>query len=161
MLDSLSCSFTSISFPTTSCSRTLIWVLSVMLDTSHYNKNQLYCILVCTCIKISECTYYGRGLKFKHLLDIWTKCLNDIQVSLTYPLFSSIFIFKLVVCFQIQAVSLVNIFCQIPCIFIVWQGFSGRIYGRDFNKGRHPAICRRFKRVKSSVRLLETKIFVH
>ena len=32
---------------------------------------------------------------------------------------------------------------------------------RDFNKGRHPAICRRFKRVKSPVRLLETKIFVH
>ena len=30
---------------------------------------------------------------------------------------------------------------------------------RDFNKGRHPAICRRFKRVKSPVRLLETKIF--
>jgi hypothetical protein len=33
--------------------------------------------------------------------------------------------------------------------------------GRDFNKGRHPAICRRFKRVISPVRLLETKIFVH
>ena len=32
---------------------------------------------------------------------------------------------------------------------------------RDFNKGRHPAICRRFKRVKSPVRLLETKIFFH
>lgn len=32
---------------------------------------------------------------------------------------------------------------------------------RDFNKGRHPAICRRSKRVKSPVRLLETKIFVH
>ena len=27
---------------------------------------------------------------------------------------------------------------------------------RDFNKGRHPAICRRFKRVKSPVRLLLT-----
>jgi hypothetical protein len=32
---------------------------------------------------------------------------------------------------------------------------------RDFNKGRHPVICRRFKRVKSAVRLLETKIFFH
>ena len=36
-----------------------------------------------------------------------------------------------------------------------------RDYLRDFNKGRHPAICRRFKRVKSPVRLLETKIFFH
>ena len=32
---------------------------------------------------------------------------------------------------------------------------------REFNKGRHPAICHRFKRVKSPVRLLETKIFFH
>jgi hypothetical protein len=32
---------------------------------------------------------------------------------------------------------------------------------RDFIKGRHPAICRRFKRVKSPVRMLETNIFFH
>ena len=36
-----------------------------------------------------------------------------------------------------------------------------RYDNRDFNKGRHPAICRRFKRVKSPVRLLETKICFH
>jgi hypothetical protein len=43
------------------------------------------------------------------------------------------------------------------------QGCNNSIFTlhRDFNKGRHPAICRCFKRVKSPVRLLETKIFFH
>ena len=55
----------------------------------------------------------------------------------------------------------INFMANIPTNIRDIIFINGFVNIRDFNNGRHPAICRRFKRVKSPVRLLETKIFVH
>ena len=55
--------------------------------------------------------------------------------------------------------SAIDLTVTYPSLLFCSSFFNHRF--RDFNKGRYPAICRRFKRVKSPVRLLETKIFVH